>query len=60
MKIFRCNCKECYDNPICKFVNIMQRLPREYGGLGLCPRLKSGTDPHTYTNIDVPEERRNK
>lgn len=33
-------CYKCEKADRCPYKNIMQRLPRENGGLGLCPKIK--------------------
>ena len=34
-----CDCINCPDKDGCKYRHKFQRLPREHGGLGLCPNL---------------------
>jgi hypothetical protein len=54
MKILRCECDMCDLTPDeCSCYKTTERLPSEDGGQGLCPKLKDGTDPHTY--MDLPE-----
>ncbi|MGE4284891.1 MAG: hypothetical protein AB7G87_14455 [Clostridia bacterium] len=43
--IDRAYCPQCPDQKICIHAGAFRRLPEEYGGLALCPRLKSNTDP---------------
>lgn len=54
MEIYRCQCGMCSDKDSCQWADKLQRLPRKHGGLGLCPRLKTGSDPTSYAKIDVP------
>lgn len=44
-RMIRCQCAVCADRDKCKYAVKFQRMPREDGGLGLCPRLASNTDP---------------
>ena len=34
-----CNCYECELIETCEYINKLQRLPRNQGGLGLCKKL---------------------
>ena len=41
----RCNCKGCDKKLDCIHKDAFRRMPKEIGGLGLCPKLKDNTDP---------------
>ncbi|AEE97645.1 hypothetical protein [Mahella australiensis] len=45
MKVDRCYCPDCPDKEKCIHRDAYRRHPKSIGGLGLCPRLKDGTDP---------------
>jgi len=41
----RCNCLDCDKKADCIHKDAFRRMPREIGGLALCPKLKENTDP---------------
>lgn len=41
----RCYCPKCSDKKTCIHHEAYRRLPREDGGLALCPKLKDNSDP---------------
>jgi hypothetical protein len=41
----RCYCPKCGEKESCIHCEAYRRMPIEVGGLGLCPKLKKGTDP---------------
>jgi len=38
--VIECRCKNCKEKETCIHRDCYRRLPREIGGLGLCPNLK--------------------
>ena len=49
----RAYCPNCNDRKQCIHNEAYRRLPKECGGLGLCPRLKDDTDPKRVDPIQV-------
>jgi len=41
----RAYCNDCPDKINCIHKDAFRRMPKEIGGLGLCPKLKDGADP---------------
>jgi len=41
----RCNCTDCNKKADCTHKDAYRRMPKEIGGLALCPKLKDNTDP---------------